>query len=227
MLKLTKTGIGLLTRQYRSVLKKCWLLNLGFIIGLVPLNALSQTVVIGEGVLGGAGASATGTHSVAIGTQETLASSYGGVALGVVAKAIGDSCAIAIGHGAVSNNDYTVTLGGNSSATGAWSVTLGGQSHAAGSYSVALGGFSSASEDYVVSVGSNTIKRRITNVAEGTAAHNAVTVSQLGSIAAGTKILNATGTSAISFGTGTGQTTVGAAIATVANELVNNYYTKV
>ena len=29
MLKLTKTGIGLLTRQYRSVLKKCWLLNIG------------------------------------------------------------------------------------------------------------------------------------------------------------------------------------------------------
>ena len=29
MLKLTKTGIGLLTRQYRSVLKKCPLLNLG------------------------------------------------------------------------------------------------------------------------------------------------------------------------------------------------------
>ena len=29
MLKLTKTGIGLLTRQYRSVLKKCWLINVG------------------------------------------------------------------------------------------------------------------------------------------------------------------------------------------------------
>ena len=28
MLKLTKTGIGLLTKQYRSVLKKCLLLNL-------------------------------------------------------------------------------------------------------------------------------------------------------------------------------------------------------
>ena len=36
MLKLTKTGIGLLTRQYRSVLKKCWLLN----IGLFALSAV-------------------------------------------------------------------------------------------------------------------------------------------------------------------------------------------
>ncbi len=29
MLKLTKTGIGLLTRQYRSVLHKCWMINVG------------------------------------------------------------------------------------------------------------------------------------------------------------------------------------------------------
>ena len=29
MLKLTKTGVGLLTRQYRSVLKKCWAINVG------------------------------------------------------------------------------------------------------------------------------------------------------------------------------------------------------
>ena len=42
MLKLTKTGIGLLTRQYRSVLRKCWLLNLGlFTLGaaMVPNEA--------------------------------------------------------------------------------------------------------------------------------------------------------------------------------------------
>ena len=32
MLKLTKTGIGLLTKQYRSVLRKCFFLNLGLFI---------------------------------------------------------------------------------------------------------------------------------------------------------------------------------------------------
>jgi len=32
MLKLTKTGIGLLTKQYRSVLRKCLLLNLGLFL---------------------------------------------------------------------------------------------------------------------------------------------------------------------------------------------------
>ena len=41
MLKLTKTGIGLLTKQYRSVLRKCLLLNLGFIT-LVTSNSLSS-----------------------------------------------------------------------------------------------------------------------------------------------------------------------------------------
>ena len=34
MLKLTKTGIGLLTRQYRSFLKKCRLINVGLFFAL-------------------------------------------------------------------------------------------------------------------------------------------------------------------------------------------------
>ena len=41
MLKLTKTGIGLLTKQYRSVLRKCLLLNLLFCPLYVDLNAAS------------------------------------------------------------------------------------------------------------------------------------------------------------------------------------------
>ena len=48
MLKLTKTGIGLLTRQYRSVLKKCWLINVGAwlfgAIGKTATTLLSQTL---------------------------------------------------------------------------------------------------------------------------------------------------------------------------------------
>ncbi|MBR1601145.1 MAG: hypothetical protein IJ677_06150, partial [Alphaproteobacteria bacterium] len=39
MLKLTKTGIGLLTRQYRSVLKKCFLINAGLFFALAPSAA--------------------------------------------------------------------------------------------------------------------------------------------------------------------------------------------
>ena len=36
MLKLTRTGIGLLTRQYRSVLKKCFLIDAGLFFALAP-----------------------------------------------------------------------------------------------------------------------------------------------------------------------------------------------
>ena len=38
MLKLTKTGIGLLTKQYRSVLRKCLLLNLGLFTSVFMVN---------------------------------------------------------------------------------------------------------------------------------------------------------------------------------------------
>ena len=41
MLKLTKTGIGLLTKQYRSVLRKCLLINLGAFL-LFQENAFSE-----------------------------------------------------------------------------------------------------------------------------------------------------------------------------------------
>ena len=45
MLRLTKTAIGLLTRQYRSVLKKCWLINTGlFALGaaFAPAEAVAE-----------------------------------------------------------------------------------------------------------------------------------------------------------------------------------------
>ena len=47
MLKLTKTGIGLLTRQYRSVLKKCWAINVGlFALSMVilPRDASAENI---------------------------------------------------------------------------------------------------------------------------------------------------------------------------------------
>lgn len=45
LLRLTRTGIGLLTRQYRSVLKKCWLINVGlFTAGVV----LASNEVVAE-----------------------------------------------------------------------------------------------------------------------------------------------------------------------------------
>ena len=50
MLKLTKTGIGLLTKQYRSVLMKCLLLNLGLFAVTYILTIIdSQTAWAGDG----------------------------------------------------------------------------------------------------------------------------------------------------------------------------------
>ena len=49
MLKLTKTGIGLLTRQYRSVLKKCWLINVG--IWNLVTNLVSNVATAIGGVM--------------------------------------------------------------------------------------------------------------------------------------------------------------------------------
>ena len=43
MLRLTKTGLGLLTRQYRSVLRKCWLINVGlFALGATAVMTPSE-----------------------------------------------------------------------------------------------------------------------------------------------------------------------------------------
>ena len=39
MMKLSKTGIGLLTNQYRSVLRKCALINAGLFLALAPVEA--------------------------------------------------------------------------------------------------------------------------------------------------------------------------------------------
>ena len=40
MLRLTRTAVGLLTAQYRSVLKKCWAINVG-VFGLMGKAAAS------------------------------------------------------------------------------------------------------------------------------------------------------------------------------------------
>ena len=46
MLKLTKTGIGLLTKQYRSVLMKCWSIN----IGLFTITSVLATMASNEAI---------------------------------------------------------------------------------------------------------------------------------------------------------------------------------
>ena len=143
-----------------------------------------NSVVIGNGndLIG------DGAHAVVVGNGIT-SESYGGVAIGLWSKL--GCCA-------------SITLGANSKSTGEYSDAFGRLSKATGKYSVALGDDSTADEDNTVSVGgmhevqignkptgeaimeTQWLKRRITNVADGTKDTDAATVGQVKSmIAAG------------------------------------------
>ncbi|MQR02495.1 ESPR-type extended signal peptide-containing protein [Glaciimonas soli] len=125
---------------------------------------------------------AVGTHSVAYGD--------GATAFGDSAKATADKAA-AFGRGASANAVSATAFGAGANASAANSVALGAGSTttanlAAAGYnpgSTALSGTASAAKGEV-SVGSAGNERRVTNVAAGSAATDAVNVSQLTSEAA-------------------------------------------
>lgn len=146
---------------------------------------------------GGANAIASGENSTANGANST-ASGNGSSAFGESAAAAGDGStalganAVASGVGSVATGAGSVASGANSSAygtgsnaAGAGSVAIGQGATASGSNSVALGTGSVASEDNTVSVGSAGSERRITNVAAGVNATDAVNVGQLNSAVSG------------------------------------------
>ncbi|EIE8786167.1 YadA-like family protein [Escherichia coli] len=106
----------------------------------------------------------------------------------------------------------TNTDGVDANAQGKDSVAIGSGSIAAADNSVALGTGSVANEENTISVGSSTNQRRITNVAAGVNATDAVNVSQLKSSEAGgvrydTKTDGSVDYSNITLGGGNGGTT--------------------
>lgn len=106
----------------------------------------------------------------------------------------------------------TNTDGVDANAQGKDSVAIGSGSIAAADNSVALGTGSVAEEENTISVGSSTNQRRITNVAAGVNATDAVNVSQLKSSEAGgvrydTKADGSIDYSNITLGGGNGSTT--------------------
>ncbi|HFM1399211.1 TPA: YadA-like family protein [Escherichia coli] len=106
----------------------------------------------------------------------------------------------------------TYTDGVDANAQGKDSVAIGSGSIAAADNSVALGTGSVANEENTISVGSSTNQRRITNVAAGVNATDAVNVSQLKSSEAGgvrydTKADGSIDYSNITLGGGNGGTT--------------------
>jgi hypothetical protein len=110
-----------------------------------------------------------------------FAASGGDTAIGSDARAEGGSTAV--GKGASTSGAGSVALGSYSAAGGDHSTAVGANARASGRDSVALGDYSDdGGEAKVVSVGSWSIRRRITNVANGIDGNDAVNVNQLNAV---------------------------------------------
>jgi len=122
--------------------------------------------------------------SVAIGDSAEAGNDLNNAAtaVGMFARAIGAG-SVALGSGAFVDGaaEEGFALGAGANVMSARSAAIGGSAKvSAGSeYSVALGSGSIADQAFVVSVGSEGLKRRIVNVARGTAEHDVATIGQL------------------------------------------------
>ena len=125
----------------------------------------------------GVGASAAGNGATAYGAWAS-ANGENTTAIGfrAVAQFAGS---VAIGHNARATADPSTAIGDNSLASGNDSVAIGASAQATANRAVAVGAFSVADQPNTVSVGSAGNERRITNVAPGVSATDAVNVSQL------------------------------------------------
>ncbi len=140
----------------------------------------------------GSGAQATGDNSAAIG-KGAEATNENAAAVGGGAKAAGKNAA-AIGGGAIADQENAVAIGQGAQSLVEGGVALGARSKVEAKNSVALGQDAVATEatgssfltnrdasksNGVISVGSAGKERRITNVEDGSADSDAVTVRQL------------------------------------------------
>ncbi|CAI4204558.1 Adhesin Ata autotransporter [Acinetobacter baumannii] len=140
----------------------------------------------------GSGAQATGDNSAAIG-KGAEATNENAAAVGGGAKATGKNAA-AIGGGAIADQENAVAVGQGAQSLVEGGVALGASSKVEAKNSVALGQDAVATEatetsfltnrdasqsNGVISVGSAGKERRITNVEDGSADSDAVTVRQL------------------------------------------------
>lgn len=142
----------------------------------------------------GPGSTASGTNALAFGTN-SQATQSGSIAVGFNASSTGTN-AIAIGTGAIATGSVAVGAGATASnggaafgdgavATGANSAALGTNASATAANSVAIGSGSTNTVANTVSFGSTGNERRLTNVAAGVNATDAVNVGQLQSTVAG------------------------------------------
>ncbi|MDR5665671.1 YadA-like family protein [Burkholderia cenocepacia] len=149
----------------------------------VNSTAAGSVVTSANSIAIGPGASATpagsvGSNSIAIGNG-AAAGGTDSIMIGTNASHSGSGATVVGGNASAMGGGAGTALGLNSSAAGFSSVALGMGTLASGRNSVALGAGSVADADNTVSVGSTAVQRRITNLAAGTGATDAVNVSQL------------------------------------------------
>ncbi|NIE97823.1 adhesin [Acinetobacter sp. Tr-809] len=175
-------------------------------MGINSLASGTNSTAIGSGNKPGEGATATGNGAAAIGSNAKAtgdnaaavgkgaeASNENAAAIGGGAKASGKNSA-AIGGGAVADQENAVAVGQGAQSMVVGGVALGARSRVEAENSVALGQDAIATattgdsfltnrdasmSNGVVSVGSSGKERRITNVEDGAADSDAVTVRQL------------------------------------------------
>ncbi|EPP8765162.1 trimeric autotransporter adhesin Ata [Acinetobacter baumannii] len=175
-------------------------------MGINSLASGTNSTAIGSGNKPGEGAKATGNSSAAIGSgaqatgdnsaaigKGAEATNENAAAVGGGAKATGKNAA-AIGGGAIADQENAVAVGQGAQSLVEGGVALGARSKVEAKNSVALGQDAVATEatgtsfltnrdasqsNGVISVGSAGKERRITNVEDGSADSDAVTVRQL------------------------------------------------
>ncbi|HGH1348935.1 trimeric autotransporter adhesin Ata [Acinetobacter baumannii] len=175
-------------------------------MGINSLASGTNSTAIGSGNKPGEGAKATGNSSAAIGSgalatgdnsaaigKGAEATNENAAAVGGGAKATGKNAA-AIGGGAIADQENAVAVGQGAQSLVEGGVALGAHSKVEAKNSVALGQDAVATEatgtsfltnrdasqsNGVISVGSAGKERRITNVEDGSADSDAVTVRQL------------------------------------------------
>ena len=118
---------------------------------------------------------AIGGHSTAIGFQSTANGGHSTV-IGFQSKASGEY-ATALGLQATASGSSSFAVDGT--ASGSYSIAVGRNSNASASSAIALGYGSVADVADTISVGSSSKKRKIVNVANGTATNDAATYGQV------------------------------------------------
>lgn len=132
-------------------------------------NGANDAIAVGNG------ANAQSAGGIAMGLNATAVQSNS-VAIGAGARA---ESSVALGTGAQAVGTNTTAVGDNANASGQFAVALGNNAAATHDNSVAIGSGSQTTAANTVSVGNAGAERRITNVATGTGATDAVNVAQL------------------------------------------------